>query len=173
METQNLAKWISELQAQIDQVKRIAIAAGSSGGDSVTITPTVESGNKIADFTIGEDTSGSLYSPNVFGVCDYDNLIVPTTALSEQVNYTATEDCFFWLSLKNAQNTDANIAINSKNAYGIYGPAMTQYKSFPLMKGDTITSSGLQFDQYTTYRVYKVKYSNLSVSNSAKRRKNK
>lgn len=63
MDTQNLAKWISELQAQIDQVKRMAIAAGSSGGDTVTITPALESGTKIADYTIGEDTSGSLYAP--------------------------------------------------------------------------------------------------------------
>ena len=59
METQNLAKWISELQAQIDQVKRIAQAAG---GDTVTITPALDSGTKVADYAIG-DTEGSLYAP--------------------------------------------------------------------------------------------------------------
>lgn len=64
METQNLAKWISELQAQIDQVKRLAIAAGSSGGDTVTITPTLDSGEKIADYAIG-DTEGALYAPGL------------------------------------------------------------------------------------------------------------
>lgn len=32
------------------------------GGSDVTITPTLESGTKIADFTI-DDTSGSLYAP--------------------------------------------------------------------------------------------------------------
>lgn len=32
------------------------------GGSNVTITPTLESGTKVADFTI-DDTSGSLYAP--------------------------------------------------------------------------------------------------------------
>lgn len=163
-----IEKVYDELYGMIDDLKKQIAAAG--GGDEVTITPAAESGAKVADYTIGE-TEGSLYAPNVIGVCDYDNLIVPTTALSEQVNYTATEDCYFWLSFKNAANTDASVAINTKNAYGIYGPAMTQYKSFPLLKGDTITSVGLQFDQYTTYRVYKVKYSNTATNSNTKRRK--
>lgn len=38
--------------------------AGGGGGSEVTITPTFESGTKIADFTIGE-ISGAIYIPNV------------------------------------------------------------------------------------------------------------
>ena len=39
-----------------------SIAGGGSGGSEVTITPTLQSGTKIADYTIDE-TSGSLYAP--------------------------------------------------------------------------------------------------------------
>ena len=162
---ENLAKWIDELTGEIEQLKK---KLGTGGGSTVTITPTLASGIKVADFSV-DDVDGVVNIPNMVGVCDYDNTVVPTTALSVQVDYTATEDCVFWLSVKNAANTDANIAINSKNAYGIYGPSMTQYMSFPLAKGDRITSSGLQFDQYTTYRVYKVK--NTGVPVTTKRRK--
>lgn len=61
MNTANLSKWVDELQGQIDQLKRV-VAAG--GGVEVTITPELESGTKIADFTIGEE-SGSLYTPTI------------------------------------------------------------------------------------------------------------
>lgn len=37
--------------------------AGGGGGSEVTITPTLQSGTKIADYTIDE-TSGSLYAPS-------------------------------------------------------------------------------------------------------------
>lgn len=39
-----------------------SIAGGGGGGSEVTITPTLQSGTKIADYTIDE-TSGSLYAP--------------------------------------------------------------------------------------------------------------
>lgn len=39
-----------------------SIAGGGGGGSEVTITPTLTSGTKIADFTIDEE-SGSLYAP--------------------------------------------------------------------------------------------------------------
>ena len=39
-----------------------SIAGGGSGGSEVTITPTLQSGTKIADYTIDE-TRGSLYAP--------------------------------------------------------------------------------------------------------------
>lgn len=39
-----------------------SIAGGGGGGSEVTITPTLQSGTKIADYQIDEDT-GSLYAP--------------------------------------------------------------------------------------------------------------
>lgn len=67
MNTANLSKWVDELQGQIDQLKRAVAAAG--GGDEVTITPALDSGTKIADFTIGEDT-GALYAPTIPSIPD-------------------------------------------------------------------------------------------------------
>lgn len=52
------------MQGNIDFTGSLSgsIAGGGSGGSDVTITPTLQSGTKIADYTIDE-TSGSLYAP--------------------------------------------------------------------------------------------------------------
>ena len=55
-----IEKVYDELYGMIEDLKRQIAAAG--GGDDVTITPALESGTKIADYTIGE-TEGSLYAP--------------------------------------------------------------------------------------------------------------
>ena len=57
-----IEKVYDELYGMIDDLKK-QIAAGG-GGDSVTITPALESGVKVADYTIGE-TEGSLYAPDL------------------------------------------------------------------------------------------------------------
>ena len=54
-----LEKVYDELYGMIEDLKK-KIAAAS--GSDVTITPALESGTKVADYTIGED-SGSLYAP--------------------------------------------------------------------------------------------------------------
>ena len=59
METTMIEKWINELQCEIDKVKR---ALANAGGEDVTITPALESGTKVADYSIGE-TTGALYAP--------------------------------------------------------------------------------------------------------------
>lgn len=56
----SIEKVYDELYGMIEDLKR-KIAAGG-GGDEVTITPALESGTKIADYTIGED-EGVLYAP--------------------------------------------------------------------------------------------------------------
>ena len=55
-----IEKVYDELYGMIEDLKK-QIAAGG-GGDDVTITPALESGAKIADFTIGAD-EGTLYAP--------------------------------------------------------------------------------------------------------------
>lgn len=55
-----LEKVYDELYGMIEDLKK-KIAAISSG-NAVSITPTLESGVKVADYTIGKDT-GSLYAP--------------------------------------------------------------------------------------------------------------
>lgn len=53
------ADWIMKTVAELEG--RVAILEQESGG-GVTIEPTLQSGEKIADFTIGEN-SGELYAP--------------------------------------------------------------------------------------------------------------
>ena len=56
---ENLAKWIDELAGDIEILRK---KVNNAGGDTVTITPALESGTKIADYTIGEN-EGSLFAP--------------------------------------------------------------------------------------------------------------
>ena len=63
---ENLTKWIDELAGDIELLKK----RKSGGGDTVTITSTLETGSKIADYSIG-DTTGSLYAPTPFIPKDY------------------------------------------------------------------------------------------------------
>lgn len=60
--TENLARWIDELAGDIEILRKKVNNAG--GGDAVTITPALESGTKVADYSIGE-TTGSLYAPTI------------------------------------------------------------------------------------------------------------
>lgn len=64
----SVEKVYDELYGMIEDLKK-KIAAMSSG-DEVTITPALESGTKIADFTIGED-EGVLYAPNPYTPVSY------------------------------------------------------------------------------------------------------
>lgn len=58
-----------------------AISGGGSGGSDVTITPTLQSGTKIADYTIDE-TSGSLYAPTPEGLTAELPLIISNNTIS-------------------------------------------------------------------------------------------
>lgn len=60
MADMDFMRYVDELQGQIDKLKKMIKGAG--GGSTVTITPTLDDGVKVADFTIGED-SGSIYAP--------------------------------------------------------------------------------------------------------------
>lgn len=72
----SVEKVYDELYGMIEDLKK-KIAA-MSGGDEVTITPALESGVKVADFTIGEDT-GSIYAPNeVAGIYSSTETLVGT-----------------------------------------------------------------------------------------------
>lgn len=57
------------MQGNIDFTGSLSgsIAGGGGGGTNVTITPTLEAGTKIADYTI-DSTSGSLYAPTPEGL---------------------------------------------------------------------------------------------------------
>lgn len=75
----------------------------SSGGSNVTITPTLESGTKIADFTIDEE-SGVLYAPTPEPSIEYtagDNITI-----SEENVISATDTTY---------TAGANIQISENN----------------------------------------------------------
>lgn len=164
METQNLAKWISELQAQIDQVKRLAIAAGSSGGDTVTITPALESGTKIADYTIGEDTSGSLYAPTPaspepsigpFVDLSTEHRIANGNFENTQLSYTATQDCVVLVNMANIlADTFTAIKVDSGTLWSYSGAAIAMSMPVFLKSGQTITTVAAGSSQYNVYNVH-------------------
>lgn len=58
MTDQQIAKWIDQLQGELDVLKRKA----GSGGSTVTITPTLQSGEKVADYSI-DGAAGAIYAP--------------------------------------------------------------------------------------------------------------
>lgn len=64
----SVEKVYDELYGMIEDLKKKIAAL--SGGDEVTITPALESGTKIADYTIGED-EGVLYAPAPYIPLDY------------------------------------------------------------------------------------------------------
>lgn len=64
----SIEKVYDELYGMIEDLKKQIAAAG--GGSDVTITPALESGTKIADYTIGED-EGALYAPTPEPAFDY------------------------------------------------------------------------------------------------------
>lgn len=86
---ENLAKWIDELAGEIEILKR----KSGGGGSTVTITPELESGVKIADYTIGS-TEGSLYAPEQ--TSNYTEEIIYTNAsgvggTDQEVTVTTTK----------------------------------------------------------------------------------
>lgn len=100
-----------------------SIAGGGSGGSNVTITPTLQSGTKIADYTIDE-TSGSLYAPTPEGLTaelplvisnntisiDLSNYVTSSaleTVLEDYPTYTYTESRYTPLATFNAYTISA------------------------------------------------------------------
>ena len=99
----SVEKVYDELYGMIEDLKK-KIAAISSG-DEVTITPALESGTKIADYTIGEE-AGTLYTPTIpsglypFIVDDTDEHVIGTDGSGteiycKRVNITALPSTTF------------------------------------------------------------------------------
>ena len=85
-----LEKVYDELYGMIEDLKKKI-----DGGSTVTITPTLESGVKIADYVIDE-TSGSIYAPqNIHSYSTVEHIVGTwidgTTPVYECVVYTETQ----------------------------------------------------------------------------------
>lgn len=55
MTDQQIAKWIDQLQGELDSLKRTA-GGGGGGGSTVTVTPAATDGNKVADIKVDSTT---------------------------------------------------------------------------------------------------------------------
>lgn len=158
--TENLAKWIDELTGEIEQIKK---KLGSGGGSTVTITPALESGTKVADYSI-DDTSGSLYAPTppletklFLDVANMGEAVSSTG----QVSYTAVVDCAVYVYAAHvAANTTLHIKIDGVSVIQNGGAAERKYTMYTvyLKAGQTVTTTGategaLAEDKGTKYAV--------------------
>ena len=151
-----IEKVYDELYGMIDDLKK-QIAAGG-GGDSVTITPALESGTKVADYTIGED-EGALYAPtpplqtNLF--FDTANASALTFVSEGQISYEATADCAVKLNITVAPaNTSVQVRIDNFVVWASQHTAESQYQVTVYLKaGQTVTTQGIGNSQYNGYSV--------------------
>ena len=80
-----LEKVYDELIGMIEDLKKKV--AGISGGSTVTITPTLESGVKLADYSI-DGTDGEIYAPDIAD--RISNLYISYHTVSVEFNNTTT-----------------------------------------------------------------------------------
>ena len=170
---ENLARWIDELAAEIEILKR-----KKGGGDDVTITPTLESGAKIADYTIGEN-EGALYAPTPDAppVVVYpfigERIAAQSGAIGNaQLDFTATEDC--WVYVDGQFGSGNNyLAIDAHNIFKHYGAGFGGTSVF-MKAGQKLTSTGFDTSfQYWMKDVYKLQKSTDTINNAKKVRAKK
>ena len=152
---ENLAKWIDELAGEIENLKRKA-----GGGSSVTITPELESGVKIADYTIGM-TEGALYAPtqtpsvSPFVDLDVAHRITAGTFENTQLSYTATQDCVVLVNTANiVANTYTAIKVDSGTLWSYSGAGFSVSIPVYLKSGQTVSTVAAGSSQYNSYTVH-------------------
>ena len=148
----SVEKVYDELYGMIEDLKK-KIAAISSG-DEVTITPALESGTKIADFTIGED-EGALYAPTPFSFVFSDTPQKIGTLDGDDLYAVMLH--FDDVSVSANSSTEINVsAISAQKCLAIFG----------MMAGDPIpnifTSAALS--AYNTGLNYQCEFNKITVS---------
>lgn len=138
-----LEKVYDELYGMIEDLKK-KIAALS--GSDVTITPALEIGTKVADYSIG-DTEGSLYAPSaadVFSGIDTTAAVqsFTTTKFTEPISYTAAAKCFAAVQGAGSSGTVQSVSLNGV-VIGYFGTSMSSML-IPLIPGDVITTRSTQ-----------------------------
>ena len=133
-----LEKVYDELYGMIEDLKKKI----GAGGSKVTITPALESGEKVADYTIG-DTEGSLYAPSaadMFSGIDTSAAVqsYTTTTFTEPISYTATSKCFAAVQGLGSSGTVQTVSVNGV-LMGYFGASMSSML-IPLIPGDVITT---------------------------------
>ena len=110
------------LSGVIDEMLSGSVAGNiqfeSTGGSTVTITPTLESGTKIADFTI-DDTDGSLYAPTPEPPIEYtagDNINISEENVisATDTTYTAGNNITIENGVISANTSGVNYSTNEQ-----------------------------------------------------------
>lgn len=139
------------------------ISSGGGGGSTVTITPTLSSGTKIADFSIN-GVSDELYAPSGGGggmQVDYSTKLFSgsTTSWRTALEYTASQNCIAYIKARSDGNSGLTISINGNTVFNtsIAGYQNTQLQNcvFLLKDGDII-SKRILTDQTTIYVSYDI-----------------
>lgn len=68
METEQILKWINELQCEIDRLKK-SVGGGGGGSSTVVVTPETIEGAKVADISV-DGVTKSLFSGLPFGLSE-------------------------------------------------------------------------------------------------------
>ena len=118
-----------------------SIAGGGGGGSEVTITPTLQSGTKIADYSIDE-TSGSLYAPTPGAL--------PATIVTKALRkYNDTSQT------KIMTVTTLDTSNNQEVSQDIYAPSPVQCSYTPGLEQDYVIGQfsygGVTQDVYIPY----------------------
>lgn len=170
-----IEKVYDELYGMIDDLKK-QIAAGG-GGDSVTITPALESGTKVADYTIGE-TEGSIYAPTPepsigpFVDLSAEHKITNGSFESTQLSYTATQDCVVLVNMANiVANTFTAIKVDTGTLWSYSGAAIAMSMPVYLKSGQTVTTVGAGTSSYNVYTVHPLLQATAPVTETKKSRK--
>lgn len=170
-----IEKVYDELYGMIDDLKK-QIAAGG-GGDDVTITPALESGTKVADFTIGED-SGSIYAPTPepsigpFVDINAERRIANGTFENSQLSYTATQDCVIIVNMANiVANTYTAVTVDNGTLWSYSGAAIAISMPVFLKSGQTVKTIAAGASQYNSYGVFPLLQATAPVTETRKTKK--
>ena len=103
------------------------LSGGGGGGSNVTIEPTLESGTKIADYTI-DDESGSLYAPTPTTFTAGDNVEIENGVISAtDTTYTAGDGITIENGVISATggSSGVNVCILKIQTYAMSGETLT------------------------------------------------
>lgn len=138
-----------------DKRLKYLFANGGGGGSVVSITPTLSSGIKIADYSIN-GVGGELYAPSGGGgsvpFIDVSNHIYTSGNISSNLSsysYTATQDCYFRGGIKGNGSASALIYLNGETMLANVLNGIIYFSPFLLKAGDKITLRDLSNVYYT------------------------
>lgn len=157
MTDMDFMKFVDELQGQIDKLKKMIKGAG--GGSTVTITPTLESGEKLADYSI-DGTAGAIYAPlnvlfstteRVIGKwIDGSDIYEKTLDLGEDVSVSS------WTTVANVSDLNISLLVDAISIQSSSSVSFIEYwADNGTLKAQSLRSSASDLVRYITLRYTK------------------